>query len=94
MVKKFFFNSDNGFVLIGVCSIYVWNVVAKFVKLNFFFFFREHPSSSLTYIYITTALSIAITCSKQRIEYVYIAESKRAATASDAEIGKNEQPKS
>ena len=34
-------NSDNGFVIIGVCSIYVWNVVAKFVKLKFFFFFVD-----------------------------------------------------
>ena len=28
-----------------MCSIYVWNVVAKFVKLKFFFFFREHPNN-------------------------------------------------
>ena len=47
-VKKFFFsNSDNGFALIGVCLIYVWNIVAKLAKLKKIFFFREHPSTRI-----------------------------------------------
>ena len=43
--KKFISNSDNGFLLIGVCLIYVWNIVAKLAKLKNFFFLREHPIS-------------------------------------------------
>ena len=46
-VKKFFFsNSDNGFLLIGVWLIYVWNIVAKLAKLKKNFCFREHPNNN------------------------------------------------
>ena len=44
-VKKFFFsNSENRFLLIGACLVYVWNIVAKLAKLEKKFFFREHPT--------------------------------------------------
>ena len=46
-VKKIFFsNSENRFLLIGACLVYVWNIVAKLAKLEKKFFFREHPSTS------------------------------------------------
>ena len=46
-VKKIIFsNSDNGFLLIRVRLIYVWNIVAKLAKLQKKFFFREHPINS------------------------------------------------
>ena len=54
-VKKFFFsNSDKGFPLIGVCLIYVWNIVAKLAKLQKKFFFREHPKNTIAINCIAT----------------------------------------
>ena len=48
-VKKIFFsNSENRFLLIGACLVYVWNIVAKLAKLEKKFFFREHPSTRST----------------------------------------------